>query len=739
MMRRFVGRTVPAVVIRGGGRTPAVESDVFPTKPRRRRPRGKIAPRVGSRVTVIVAAYNYARFLAEALESVSRQTYQNWECIVVDDGSTDATAAVGAEFAASDPRFRYIRRDNGGAAAARNTGLAVATGDLIQLLDADDVLAPWKLQLQVALLEQRPDVDLVYGTCRFFDDGHPDRLRYSMRGPNLPWTPALSGAGLSIVPRLLVHNIMVVEAPLLRRRAMEAVGGFNDQLRSLEDRDLWLRCALANQVFLFDPASDDCVRCRFHAANKTHDVIASLRAELVVRELVAPRLPTRSLQRLNRALEASTRGRIGRLEGLYGDPVEGLRMLIRSAIETRNLRLVGWAGAIVIGRLPGGRAIYELGSRAWHRYQTTTRTMTYASWDPRPPGLTGSPDRMTVGTESIEQMASSTRAVIVHYGNVGLTQKAVHSVMAGSVRPGHVLVIDNGPESYPDAAGADGDHVIVVRLGRNTGFAAGVGLGIAAAPQIPYTYLWLLNNDAAANVDCFAELLAGLRRANNMAIVSSRVIDDFSGQVWFEKATFLPWRLESRSGTFGDDLEGDVVIDRRPSWRSVAYLPACSVLLSMSLLRRVGGLDESFFAYGEDVDLSLRAIRCGYPLVLARRAVVNHRTSSGTAPFARERLISEASLRLTAKHFPWLVPAALGGAMITGLKRSAYDRRAWPLWARLLGYRDALGSRPQNARPSPTPGADRSGGAPKDGPRALQQPWLEQPELSQADRDIQNA
>jgi len=104
-------------------------------------------------VTIIIPVYNGAAFIAETVASVKGQTYPEWECIIVDDGSTDDTAAVVQQCIGSDERFRYIRQQNKGLSGARNTGLEHASGDLIQFLDGDDVLLPEKLEKQVRVMQ----------------------------------------------------------------------------------------------------------------------------------------------------------------------------------------------------------------------------------------------------------------------------------------------------------------------------------------------------------------------------------------------------------------------------------------------------------------------------------------------------------------------------------------------------------------------------------------------------------
>ena len=105
-------------------------------------------------VSVIVPSYNASRYIRETLESVLGQTYSSFEVIVVDDGSTDDTAAIVADYSRRDSRIRLVSQPNGGVGAARNRAIAEASGEFIAPLDADDVWYPEKLQKQVASLER---------------------------------------------------------------------------------------------------------------------------------------------------------------------------------------------------------------------------------------------------------------------------------------------------------------------------------------------------------------------------------------------------------------------------------------------------------------------------------------------------------------------------------------------------------------------------------------------------------
>lgn len=120
------------------------------------------------KISVIIPTYNRAHIVKDALESVSMQTYSNWECIIIDDGSTDFSEKVIKEFIHKDQRFKFIKRPQArikGAATCRNIGLENATGDYIQFLDSDDFIATNKFEVQIKLLENENLTTI--GTCKY--------------------------------------------------------------------------------------------------------------------------------------------------------------------------------------------------------------------------------------------------------------------------------------------------------------------------------------------------------------------------------------------------------------------------------------------------------------------------------------------------------------------------------------------------------------------------------------------
>lgn len=199
------------------------------------------------KVSVVIATYNYARFLPDALGSVQAQTLADWECIIADDASTDGTAEVVRKYTDADKRFLYMRLPvNGGVAAARNAGLAQARGRYIQLLDADDVLGPRKLELHTAFLEENADVAVVYSDFFRFTES-PE----TPEGGGYKQEEQLTAAGKQVLTRLIPGNIFRLNTVLFRKEVLARIQGFRAEFRYVEDWDFWLQIAATDARFAY--------------------------------------------------------------------------------------------------------------------------------------------------------------------------------------------------------------------------------------------------------------------------------------------------------------------------------------------------------------------------------------------------------------------------------------------------------------------------------------------------------
>jgi len=192
-------------------------------------------------VDVIIPAFNAAKYLPAAIESVISQTFQDWRILLVDDGSTDNTAEVVAPYLEGlGPRIKYIKQENRGLPAARNTAIRASTAEFLALLDADDVWLPCRLSESVKVLTDRHQAGMAYGLIQGIDP--EDRLGST-------WVGNLKDAEGRIAPHIYMRK---VELPCptitFRRSCIDEVGLFDETMRATEDRDLWLRIALRYEV-----------------------------------------------------------------------------------------------------------------------------------------------------------------------------------------------------------------------------------------------------------------------------------------------------------------------------------------------------------------------------------------------------------------------------------------------------------------------------------------------------------
>ena len=185
-------------------------------------------------VTVIIPNYNHTRYVGDAIRSVLRQSYRDFEIIVVDDGSTDGCEDFVAGFG-----VHYVRQPNQGLAAARNTGIHAAQGELIGLLDADDQWLPDFLEHMVSLAITYPEAAAYYCSAQAMDASGRD-LPQVFGGPAR--TPD------TLYHHLLGANFIIPSTVVMRRSAVVAAGLFDHKLRSCEDWDLWLRLLATHTI-----------------------------------------------------------------------------------------------------------------------------------------------------------------------------------------------------------------------------------------------------------------------------------------------------------------------------------------------------------------------------------------------------------------------------------------------------------------------------------------------------------
>jgi glycosyltransferase involved in cell wall biosynthesis len=189
-------------------------------------------------ISVIIPTYNRQGFLLQAVESVFKQTFSDYELIVIDDGSTDGT---GEGLKPYENRLQYIYRENRGVSAARNTGLQAARGDWIAFLDSDDYWLPAKLETQVRFFAENPQA-LICQTEEIW-------IRHGRRVNPHKKHRKFSG---DIFSPSLIRCIVSPSAVMIRREFLNQIGPFDESLPACEDYDLWLRISCRFPVFLIE-------------------------------------------------------------------------------------------------------------------------------------------------------------------------------------------------------------------------------------------------------------------------------------------------------------------------------------------------------------------------------------------------------------------------------------------------------------------------------------------------------
>lgn len=240
-------------------------------------------------VSVIIPAYNYADFIAEAIDSALQQSHNNIEVIIIDDGSTDNTASIVSSLAKNDARIFYIYQYNQGLSAARNTGIKNATGEFLVFLDADDVMHAEKIAAHLEHFSQQPTVDISYGSSRYFLSGQPEKTYASIELNEQDWMPKVSGSAEKVMPVLIVNNIMPVCSVMLRRRVLDVVGNFDTALKSLEDWDYWLRAAAAGCHFAYNDDTRLAAYIRVHGSSMSQNRLRMLQVQYLLRRTQIPR------------------------------------------------------------------------------------------------------------------------------------------------------------------------------------------------------------------------------------------------------------------------------------------------------------------------------------------------------------------------------------------------------------------------------------------------------------------
>jgi teichuronic acid biosynthesis glycosyltransferase TuaG len=223
-------------------------------------------------VSIVMSAYNAEKYIGATIDTVLIQTYENWEFIIVNDGSIDHTQEILEAYALKDSRIKVINQVNQGQAAGRNNGFKVAKAFWIAYLDSDDLWHPTKLEKQVQVAAENPNCDVIFTEgWNFYNDDLNQRRRYS--------TQAGHYDNVQFYRAQLDKNIITVCSILVKRTLIELIGGWNEDavIQGCEDFDYWFRMARSGANFICLP--EQLFYYRIHTSN-----FSKKRAKMIMAE-----------------------------------------------------------------------------------------------------------------------------------------------------------------------------------------------------------------------------------------------------------------------------------------------------------------------------------------------------------------------------------------------------------------------------------------------------------------------
>lgn len=291
---------------------------------------------VGPLVSVVIPAFNAAATLDQTLQSVRAQTHRCLDIIVVDDGSTDATAEIALSHASADPRIRLVRQANGGVAAARNAGVRLARGELVAPIDADDLWAPTKIERQVAALAANPEAMLAYTWYACVNE----------RGRIVGYGGRHGGEQDTLRAMCRTNLVGNGSGALMRKQAMLALGCYDESLRArggqgCEDYKLYLGLAAMGPVVA---VQDFLTGYRVSPHNMSSDTVQMCRSHLMVLEEFAA---------AHRELTADLRvGRHGFARWLVLRALRELRFIRLIGLFVTLMKHDGWAALHLLVTAP---------------------------------------------------------------------------------------------------------------------------------------------------------------------------------------------------------------------------------------------------------------------------------------------------------------------------------------------------------------------------------------------------
>lgn len=220
-------------------------------------------------VSVIIPVYNAEKYIKRTIDSVLNQTYNDFEIIVIDDGSTDNSKKILDEY---KDKVRYFYQNNSGVSSARNNAIKLSSGKYIALLDQDDLWYPQKLEIQINYLKEHPDTALLYSDCNYIDEN--DNINFRLFEKNKSYQG-------NVFKELIIDNFIPIPTVLIKKEVLEKVGLFLENYTFAEEHELYIRIAKDHKIGYID---EPLAGYRVHDSNLSKQIDRSIKEDISVKE-----------------------------------------------------------------------------------------------------------------------------------------------------------------------------------------------------------------------------------------------------------------------------------------------------------------------------------------------------------------------------------------------------------------------------------------------------------------------
>ncbi|MGA7723576.1 MAG: glycosyltransferase [Ignavibacteriaceae bacterium] len=620
--------------------------------------------------SVIVPAYNQSEYLRQALDSISAQTYSNWEAIIVNDGSTDETPKVMNEYAQKDSRFKCIHKKNGGTASALNCGIKEAKGDWINWLSSDDLFEKNKLEVHYNAIIKNPDIEFFFTNWYLLFENSGNK--------NAPQTGLEQISSEYFVSRFFVSNYINGITVAIKRNVFNKTGCFDEKYQQGQDYDMWLRiCARYPSMFINSRTSTT----RIHSAQGTNSFVQgclldSSRSciDFINKhsfEEIFPLFDFNNPSHLSKAISEVIKICLNPDAYIYKfgySPIllDKMRDWLNKNYSKKVIIAIIKNLSYLVAKIESYSIPSQLKNYIFDFLNYADRKFVYKSYDfivlgrkyekelrnsnrtEDADALANYLDKFDIQTDkkssvlepanksiNNENIIPRVSIIIPVYNNLNLTSDCLESIRLFTRIRHEIILIDNGSSEDIESLKLRHPDLKIIRNNVNKGFPIAVNQGIRHANG---ENILIANNDIIVSEGWLERLVEVINSKPEIGIVGP-ISNSVSGLQLDTDANYKSQtEYINYSRTIKTKNKGKVF-----EFPRIVFLCA---LIKKEVIAKIGGLDERFSPGNlEDDDFCLRAQLAGYKAFIVKDVFIHH---YGSSSFKKQG--EEAYLELISKN-----------------------------------------------------------------------------------------